>query len=234
MATNLVYGIGGIYRFESTNSFNGTGTLTIAYSPAEVAGLNPADLRIYYLPDGTNRWRLVGGTVNLASNTITASITRLGTYALAPPMPTGDLQLTTSTNTLAADGTSQMMIVVTNLMLNNGTVATQQWEFTATAADVSILNPDADTNAPGVQVLSTNGAVTLWLRAPVGGTAARVILASVAGDAYGTVAINLLDSDRLRHRRVSVSLRARVASGFGGGRTASQTLRATGSITDWE
>jgi hypothetical protein len=25
---NLCYGIGGIYRFESTNSFNGTGTLT--------------------------------------------------------------------------------------------------------------------------------------------------------------------------------------------------------------
>jgi hypothetical protein len=80
MATNLVYGIGGIYRFESTNSFNGTGTLTIPYSPAEATGLNPADLRIYYLPDGTNRWQLVGGTVNVASNTVTAIISKLGTY----------------------------------------------------------------------------------------------------------------------------------------------------------
>ena len=193
-ATNLVYGVGGIYRFESTNSFNGTGTLSIAYSPAGVAGLNPTDLRIYYLPDGTNRWQLVGGTVNAASNTVTATISQLGTYTLAPPLPTGGLQLTPSTNTLAADGASQMTVVVTNIFLNTGNVATQQWAFTATAVGVSILNPDADTNAPGVQVLSSNGAVTLFLRAPVGGTVARVSLASAVGDAFGSTAINLLDN----------------------------------------
>ncbi len=206
-ANNLVYGLGGIYRFASTNSFNGTGTLTIAYSPAEVAGLNPADLRIYHLPDGTNRWQWVGGTVDLASNTVTAVINQLGTYAVAPPLPTGDLPLTLSTNTLAADGTSQMTVVVTNIFLNTGEVlhpppyvggssgsATQQWAFTATAVGVSLLNPDTDTNTPGVQVWSTNGAVTLVLQAPVGGTVAHVSLASVAGDAYGTVAINLLDN----------------------------------------
>jgi hypothetical protein len=46
---------------------------------------------------------------------------------------------------------------------------------------------------PGVQTLTTAGAVTLVLRAPVGGTVAHVSLASVVGDAYGTVAINLID-----------------------------------------
>jgi hypothetical protein len=206
-ATNLVYGIGGIYRFESTNSFNGTGMLTIAYSPGEVSGLNPADLRIYRLPDGTNRWQLVGGTVDVASNTVTAVISQLGTYTVAPPMPTGDLQLTPSTNTLAADGPSEMTVVVTNILLNTGEVlspppyvggysgsATQQWTFTATAMGLSILNQDVDTNTPGVQVLSTNGAVTLFLCAPVGGTVARVNLASVVGDAFGSVAVNLLDN----------------------------------------
>ena len=188
------YGIGGIYRFESTNSFNGTGTLTIAYSPAEVAGLNPADLRMYWLPDGTNRWQLVGGTVNMASNTVTASITRLGTYTLAPPLPTGDLVLLPSTNNLAADGVSRMTIVVTNLLLNTGNVATQQWAFTATASGMTLLNPDADASTAGVQVYSTNGAVTLNLLAPRGGRVAYVRLASVVGDALGTVAVNLLDS----------------------------------------
>jgi hypothetical protein len=204
---NLVYGIGGIYRFESTNSFNGTGTLAIAYSPTEVSGFNPSDLRMYYLRDGTNRWQLVGGTVNLATNTVTAAITQLGTYAAAPPMPTGVLELIPSTNTLAADGASQMTITVTNILLNTGEVlqappyaggysgvATQQWMFTATALGVSILNQDTDTNTPGVQVLTTNGALTLVLRAPAGGTVARVTLVSVAGDASGTVTINLLDN----------------------------------------
>jgi hypothetical protein len=207
MATNFVYGIGGIYRFESTNSFNGTGTLTIAYSPAEVTGFDPADLRIYYLPDGTNRWQLVGGTLDVVSSTVTATISQLGTYALAPPLPTGDLQLMPSTNTLAADGASEMTIVVTNIFLNTGEMlqpppyvgsyngsTTQQWIFTVTAVGVNILNEDIDTNAPGVQVMSTNGAVTLFLRAPVGGTLARVNLASVVGDASGSVPINLLDN----------------------------------------
>jgi hypothetical protein len=193
-ATNLVYGIGGVYRFQCTNSFNGTATLTISYSSRDVAGLNPADLRIYYLPDGTNRWQSVGGTVNLASNTVSATITNLGTYAAAPPLPTGDLQLVPSTNLLSADGASQMTITVTNLMLNTGNAATQQWAFTATAGGVTILSQDVDTNTPGVQVYSTNGAITLKLLAPQGGNVAHVSLASVAGDAYGSTAINLLDN----------------------------------------
>jgi hypothetical protein len=206
-AVNLAYGIGGIYRFESTNSLNGTGALTIAYSPAEVAGFKAADLRLYYLPDGSNRWQYVGGTVDVASNSVTSSIDRLGTYTLAPPMPIGDLELVPTTNTLAADGISQMAITVTNIALNTGEVlspgpdagsfsgvATQQWMFTATGSGVSILNADLDPTTRGVQVLSSNGAVGLVLRAQIGGTVARVNLASVAGDASGTVAINLADN----------------------------------------
>ena len=46
----------------------------------------------------------------------------------------------------------------------------------------------------GVQVMSTNGAVTLLLRAPISGTVGRVNLASVVGDAFGSTAINLLDN----------------------------------------
>jgi hypothetical protein len=109
-------------------------------------------------------------------------------------MPTGDLQLTPSTNTMAADGVSQMTVVATNLMLNTGNVTTQQWMFTATAVGVSILNQDLETTTPGVQVMSTNGAVTLLLRAPVSGTVGRVNLASVVGDAFGSTSINLLDN----------------------------------------
>ena len=193
-ATKWDYGIGGIYRFESTNSLNGKATLTISYADDEVSGLNPADLRIYYLPDGTNRWQLVGGTVDVASNTVSTVISQLGTYAVAPPLPTGDMQLVPSTNALVADGVSQMTVLVSNLMLNTGSVATQQWVFTATAAGVNILNADLDPATPGVQVLSTNGAVKLLLGAPQGGYVAHVSLASLVGDASGTAAINLIDN----------------------------------------
>jgi hypothetical protein len=128
-------------------------------------------------------------------------------YTLAPPLPTGDLQLTASTNTLVADGVAEMTVVVTNIILNTGEIlqpppyagsysgsATQQWQFTATAVGVNLLNQDSDTNAPGVQVFTTNGAVTLRLRALAGGTVAQVSLASALGDAFGTVGINLLDN----------------------------------------
>ena len=101
------------------------------------------------------------------TNAVSAVITNLGTYAVAPPLPTGDLQLTLSANSLPADGVSRTTVTVTNLVLNTGNVATQQWLFTAVAEGVRVLNQDCDTNTPGVQVVSTNGALTLLLQAPL-------------------------------------------------------------------
>lgn len=192
--SNYIYGLGGVYRFETTNAFHGTATLIIPYSDLAVAGLNENDLKIYRQDDATNQWVLVGGTVNAVSNTVTVAITNLGTYAVAPPLPTGDLQIVLSTNLLTADGISQMTAVVTNLLLNTSNVATQQWLFTAIASGVTILNPDMDTNAPGVQLFSTNGTVSLLLRAPLGGMTASISVGSAAGDAFGTTAIGLLDN----------------------------------------
>lgn len=193
--SNFVYGIGGIYRFASSNSFNGTAILSITYSDADVVGLNPTNLQIYQLPDGTSRWQLIGGTVDTVSNTVTATITSLGTYAIAPPLPTGALQLIPSMIVLPADGTSQMTVTLTNLMLNTGNAATQQWLFTATAIGAQILNPDCDTNLPGIQVVSSNAVLSLLLQAPSGGTVAQISLASVAGDAFGSLEINLNDTN---------------------------------------
>lgn len=193
-SSNYIYGIDGVYRFESTNAFSGSATLTIPYNPADVSGLDPTQLQIYELPDGTNRWQLVGGVVDTESNTVTATITNLGTYAIAPPLPTGNLQLIPSTNALIADGVSTMTVVVTNLMLNNGNIATQQWLFTASATGVQILNANCDTNLPGIQVVSTNGTVTLSLQAPSCGNVAQISLVSVAGDASGSIEVNLIDN----------------------------------------
>ena len=192
--SNYVYGIGGIYHFGSTNSLIGTATLSISYGSADVAGLDPTTLQIYQLPDGTNRWQLVGGTVDTVSNTVTATITNLGTYAVAPPLPTGNLQLQLSTNSLPADGVSQMTVTVTNLVLNTGNSATQSWLFTATASGVIILDADADPNVAGVQIVSTNASLTLHLLAPTGGNYASVTLSSVAGDAAGQVNFDLVDT----------------------------------------
>jgi hypothetical protein len=192
--SNYVYGIGGIYHFGSTNSLTGTATLSISYGSADVTGLDPTTFQIYQLPDGTNRWQLVGGTVDTVSNLVTATITNLGTYAVAPPLPTGTLQLQLSTNRLPADGVSQMTMTVTNLLLNTGNSATQSWLFTATASGVTILDADADPNVSGIQIVSTNASLTLHLLAPTGGNYATVSLSSVAGDAAGQISFDLVDT----------------------------------------
>jgi hypothetical protein len=192
-ARNYGYGLGGVYRFESTNAFSGTGTLAIVYADADVVGLVEAELRIYRLPDQSRRWELVGGVVNAASNRVTAAITQLGTYAVAPPLPTGDLSLNLSTPAIAADGTSVLLATVTNLLLNTGNVATQAWLFTLSSSGLVITNADWDTNLAGVQIFSTNAALEIGLRSPLGGTVGSVNVASVAGDAFGSAEVNLVD-----------------------------------------
>jgi hypothetical protein len=126
--------------------------------------------------------------------TVIATVTNLGIFAVAPPMPTGSLQLIPSVNALPADGVSTMTITVTNITLNNGNAGTQQWLFTATATGVQILNSDCDTNLPGIQVVSTNDTITLQLQAPAYGNVAQINLSSVAGSAYGSVTVALIDS----------------------------------------
>ncbi len=193
-ASNYIYGVSGVYQFESTNEFSGSATLEIPYSDEEIAGLNEEDLQIYHLPAGTNRWRLVDGVVNALSNTLTATITNLGTFAIAPPLPSGDLILSVASNTLPADGVATSIITVSNLMLNNGQIATQLWLYTVSASGVEIMDSDVTTNYSGVQLVSTNGALSFTVRAPLGGNSAKVSVASLAGDAAGELAINLVDN----------------------------------------
>jgi hypothetical protein len=53
----------------------------------------------------------------------------------------------------------RLIVTVRNLLLNTGSSATQRWLFTAAGTGVQILNDDLDTNAPGVQVVSSNAAL---------------------------------------------------------------------------
>ncbi len=191
---NQLFGVGGVVRFDSTNEFTGTATLTLNYSDTDIAGLNEADLRIYRLGDGSNHWQLVGGVVNALSNTVTATITNLGTFAIAPPLPSGNLVLSVASNTLSADGLATSLITVSNLMLNNGQVATQSWLYTVSASGVQVVESDVTTNYSGVQLAGTNGVLRFTVRAPLGGNNAKVSVVSVAGDATGELAINLVDN----------------------------------------
>lgn len=192
--TNYVYGVSGILQLTpGTNAFPGMATLTMLYSDDQVTGLNEADLRIYRLPDATNQWQLAGGIVNTVSNSVTTILSNFGTYAIAAPMPSGDVNLQATNLNLVANGTDELMLVATNMLLNTGTV-NDDWLFTVDAAGIELLDADVSTNWTGVQVSSSNGVLQVRLRAPVGGTYASVSVSSVAGDAHGQIGINLIDA----------------------------------------
>jgi hypothetical protein len=193
--TNYVYGVSGILQLTpGTNAFPGTVTLVMNYADGQIAGLNEADLRIYRLPEATNQWQLVGGIVNVVSNSVTTVISNFGTYAISPPMPSGNVNLQAANLNLIANGTNELMLVATNLLLNTAGIATDAWLFTVDAVAIELLDADLTTDWPGVQVASSNGVLQLRLRAPVGGTYASVSASSVVGDAHGHVGINLIDA----------------------------------------
>jgi hypothetical protein len=109
-------------------------------------------------------------------------------------MPSGNVNLQATNFDLVANGTSELILVATNLLLNTGGIATNDWLFTVDAAGIELLDADVSTNWTGVQIASSNGVLQVRLRAPVGGTYASVSVSSVAGDARGHVGINLIDA----------------------------------------
>lgn len=193
--TNYVYGVSGFFSFRSKGVMSGAAVLSLPFNEAEVAGLNPLELSVYRLVEGTNRWELIGGQVDTNTHTVTVAVTNLGTFALAPPLPTGNLLLVPAGDSMPADGSSVMTFAVTNLVLNTGALATRPWLFTVSVAGGSILDPDIRPETSGVQVGSTNGVLRFNVRAPLGGNRMRVEVASLAGDAWGEYELPLVDEE---------------------------------------
>jgi hypothetical protein len=191
--SNWVYGIGGVVRFSSTNDFVGTGTLSIAYTDAEIIGLNENLLKIYRASEDASRWDLVGGTVQPLSNRVSCVVTQWGTYAVAPPLPTGEFQIEVTPETLVAGSGSVLTALVFNIFLNNGSVATNPWLFTVEGSGINVLNEDASTNFPGLQIAMADGQLAASAVAPPGGRDVSLHLWSLCGDAMGSISIPLID-----------------------------------------
>jgi hypothetical protein len=68
-------------------------TLTFKYSDSDIAGLKESTLQVYYWNTATNKWVLVGGTVDVAANTITATTNHFTLFSVMgdKEVGTGDL-----------------------------------------------------------------------------------------------------------------------------------------------
>ncbi|MBE7502019.1 MAG: fibronectin type III domain-containing protein [Verrucomicrobiales bacterium] len=192
-AANYVYGVSGVFRFESASPLTEPVLLTLSYTDEDVEGLNPASLGICLLETDGKRWRWVGGAVDVVAKTVSAMIERLGTFVLAPPLPTGELRWVPGGDRLPADGEAKMAFAVTNLLLNTGEPVTASWLYTVIVDGATLEAEDARPAEPGVQVVASEGALRFSVRAPVGGQRARLEVVSLVGDARGEYELALLD-----------------------------------------
>jgi hypothetical protein len=137
-SSGLVYGVGGLYRFEADAPLQGIVALSLTYNESQVAFIDEAELQIYRHDAVVGAWDLVPANLDVNSNAVIADISTLGLYAIAPALPTGDLQFQLSASSAPADGATVTTAQAGNLRLNNGSVAADGWRYTVTATGMEI------------------------------------------------------------------------------------------------
>ncbi|GMU54849.1 MAG: hypothetical protein AMXMBFR33_39950 [Candidatus Xenobia bacterium] len=181
------FGISGFARIAAgTLTLKPPGTLTVTWTAKQAAGMDESEFRVYR--DTTEgHWELVGGTPDVKRRRITVPISKLGTFTLAPPLPTGDIPLQRT----SAGVTSSALQLSDGRPVPDGTpfVAVT---FNATPYGVEetrglILTPDENPALPGIQVGSRGGKLDIKLRPDAKG---RLVVYSLYGTAYQKVNID--------------------------------------------
>ncbi|MFH1107756.1 MAG: carboxypeptidase regulatory-like domain-containing protein [Planctomycetota bacterium] len=180
-----LYGVGGIYRFTADADPAVPVVLSLSYRDERLGDVDELSLRIYRRDDSNGKWALIGGTVDTVNNIITAPVTQLGIFALAPALPTGQLTFQLNAGSAPADGLTTVTAEASDLRVNNGAASDDGWLFTVAATGMQIVSADEDPELQGVQVGIVNGKLTLEFRAPSSGAVGEFVVASVFGDATG-------------------------------------------------
>jgi hypothetical protein len=189
-----LYGVGGIYSFTADSDPAVPVTLSLGYQDEELGAVDESTLRIYRHDDETGKWALIGGVVDAVNNIVTAEITQLGRFALAPPMPTGTISFELDMSMAPADGATIVTAEAANLLLNNGLPADDGWLYTVVASGMEIVTADEDPQVDGTQVAIADGKLTLEFGAPDSGAVGEFAVASVFGDAMGSGMIAFEDT----------------------------------------
>ncbi len=201
------YGVGGFHGFTPHDAVLGAAAgLVIGYSDEDVAGVDENQLRLYRWDGDRGDWTLVDGLVQPLANTVTASVDRLGTYTLAPPMPAGALTWSVASVSQAGSGADTKTVArlrTAPLMRNDGqpvaagTVVhvSLQPEGAGGADLVSfgrVLTADAQPEVEGAQVVvGADGCVEIEIEVPGTPESIRVISFSDVGTAGGNALVVL-------------------------------------------
>jgi len=127
------------------------------FDDADLVGADEAALQLYWWNQGRGDWDLVSSTLDTAANTVTAMITVFGTYAVAPPMPSGEIAWTVSGTATggSADSPSTIVTLVSDpLGRNNGSTVPEGTilHILRTFPAGAFVTADAQPGVDGMQI----------------------------------------------------------------------------------
>ncbi len=191
----MVYGIGGFYQFEPYNTpLPDTAWMTIVYDQAEADSLDESSLGMYWEDKSNHIWNYIGGVLDTVNNTVTAPITQLSLFTLAPAMPFGTFGLNATPDTIYADSLT-VSLVISDTIFNNNLEAISDGElFTVTTDLGRIFSPDLDIETQGIQVAALDHKVQFEVLSSHIAGMADVSAFSVNGSASATTQICFYDT----------------------------------------
>jgi len=203
------YGIGGFQAILPTDAeLSAPATLVMNYHEDEAAGLDRSTLKLYRMEEASGEWVPVEGVHDQAAMTITASVSKLGLYSIAPPMPAGTIVWSLDGVQRENVGTDEETATATFSAAippqNDGAAVPAGTRFHVTSAEPAsfsggravpygdVSSPDLDSEAAGTQVVAgADGRLHLSVKYQGKALLARIISFSDTGTARGDQLIPL-------------------------------------------
>jgi hypothetical protein len=191
----MEYGIGGFYQFEPYDTqLLDTCWLTIVYDQSDVGDHDESSLAMYWEDKKNRQWVHIGGIVDSVNNTVTAPITHLALFTLAPELPYGTFGMNAVPDSIYSDSISVSVITSDTIFYNNLLPVTDGELFTVTTTYGEIITPDADTTLAGIQIEAVDNKITFELKSATVSGEAIVTAQSTRGSANGRVEVIFFDT----------------------------------------
>jgi len=191
----MQYGIGGFYQFEPYGmELLDTCLLTIKYDPIELGNLDENSLGMYWEDKENKRWVFIGGIIDTVYNTVTAPITKLSLFTLAPAMPYGEFGMHATPDSIYADSISVTKVVSDSIFNNDLSLVQEGTLFTIGLSLGRIVDSDTDPITEGIQLPVKNGIISFKVKSHHLAGVAEVKAGSLEGSATGSTNITFYDT----------------------------------------
>lgn len=192
----MKYGVGGMFQLEPLDTLLvDTAYMTIIYTDSMVIDIDETRLGMYKEDKGNHSWIHLGGVVDTLNNTVTAPITDLSLYTLAPTMPIGTFSLLPSNDSIYADSISTATITSGIIYYNNTDIVDNGELFTINTEAGTIITADVDTEKEGIQVESLNGVISFTIKSSYIAGVPKLSAFSVFGSAKADTTIVFYDTN---------------------------------------